>query len=405
MKTVIMALVFAVLSMAASLPAAQASGKSGSSLYYSWLKGCLAGLKRDVPKMSVSAEAAAKLFVDGDFAIAPWGDPAFVSEFSGRAGGLMPVGSVDPTTTAHTVVLAALADSNFSQDLADLAKLSNRGNFIVIFARKSVIRKATKAGLEFDAAVETHAAEHNGIIQLDGKWVVPTEPTANIAAVWAWTAEFVSACSRLGKLPTVWQSIRVPGSPERNAPFRELKFIVEKPMPVPAGKLGREYVDGVSKLLAQIWKADETSIRKAGNLAADARRSGGSLYAVFLGHALGVQLGCEGDPGIFRVFSGEEMKSRDFVVGIGYDMLVRDPGFKAALDAALAAGAKRAWSFTDYSAEDVSSIPAGDIYINQRWALGDAIVSVSGYDVKVFPPSGVIGEFLFWAINAEVLSN
>jgi len=207
----------------------------------------------------------------------------------------------------------------------------------------------------------------------------------------------------MGKLPTVWQSIRVPGSAERNAPFRELKFIAGKPVPVPAGKLGREYIDGVSRLLYQIWKADQKSIREAGMLAAKARTHGGTLWAVFLGHALGVQLGCEGDPGLFKQFSGGSMKPNDFVLGVGYDMLVRDPSFKAALDAAVAVGAKRAWSFTDYSAEDVKSIPPGDIFINQRWALGDAIVSVPGYDVRILPPSGVIGEFLFWAINAKAI--
>jgi uncharacterized phosphosugar-binding protein len=373
-------------------------------MYCSWLRRCLSSLRQDVPQMSKSAEAAAQLFVNDGYSIGLWGDPVFVAEFTGRAGGLMPVGSVDPAATEKTIVLAALGDTDFSQKLADLAKLRNRGNYVIVFAQRSAIEKPRKAGFECDAVVENHAAEHNGILEIAGRWVVPTEPTANIAALWTWTAEFVGACSRLGKLPTVWQSIRVPGSPERNARFRELKFIAEKPTPVPAGKLGYDYINGLVVLTKQIWKADEASILKAGKLAAESRKAGGSLHAVFLGHALGVQRGCEGDPGLFEVYTGGPMDSKDFVLGVGYDMLVRDTGFKAALDSAVAAGAKRAWSFTDYSAEDVQSIPPGDIYINQRWALGDASVSVPGYDVKILPPSGVIGEFLFWAINAEALT-
>ncbi len=402
-KTSAIALVFVSSTLLLGVPCARASSAGGDSTYYTWLQECLKALRQDVSKMGVSSEAAARRFVVDGYSIGAWGDPAFVSEFSGRAGGLMPVVSIDPAKTEKTVVLATLSDSTFETGIKQLSELSKRDNFVVLFARKTLIDKAKAAGLRVDAAIDNHACEHNGIIEMDGKWVVPTEPTANIAALWTWTAEFVSACSRLGKLPTVWQSIRVPGAADRNPLYYGMKFLAGETAPVRKRKLGLEYLDGVSKLLADIHKNDEKFIRKAGALAAEARRAGAGVHIVFLGHALESQLGCDGDPGIFKRYTGGSVSKDDFVLGVGYDMLVRDPTFKSARDAALVSGAKRAWSFTSYSAEDVKSVPPGDIYIDQRWALGDAIVTVPGYDVKILPPSGVIGEYLFWAINAEAL--
>lgn len=59
--------------------------------YYQWLRSCLRGIRRDVPQITASAESAAARFVSDDYKIGAWGDAAFVSEFTGRAGGLMPV--------------------------------------------------------------------------------------------------------------------------------------------------------------------------------------------------------------------------------------------------------------------------------------------------------------------------
>jgi uncharacterized phosphosugar-binding protein len=396
-------LAIALLAAVSCAPVAQAATKRGDAAYYSWLQGCLKALRGDVSRIAVSSEVAARKFVNDDYSLGAWGDPAIGSEFGGRAGGLMPVVSVDASKADKTIVLATLSEGTFDANLPQLVELSKRDNYIVLIARKSIIEKAKAAGLRFDAAVDNHASEHNGIMQVDGKWMVPTDPTANIAALWTWTAEFVSACSRLGKLPTVWQSIRVPGSAERNPKFYGQRYVAEKPAPIPQRKLGLEYIDGVSELLTQIHKTDSGSIGKAGALAAEAHKVNGNLYVVFTGHALQTQLPCDGDPGLFRLYAGGPINKGDFLLGVGYDMLVRDPTFKSARDAAVASGATRAWSFTSYSAEDVKSVPAGDIYIDQLWALGDAIVTVPGYDVKILPPSGVIGEYLFWTINAEML--
>jgi hypothetical protein len=42
-----------------------------------------------------------------------------------------------------------------------------------------------------------------------------------------------------------------------------------------------------------------------------------------------------------------------------------------------------------------------DVYLDPKWMVGDAIVAVPGYDIKVLPPSAVLNGLLFYAVIAE----
>jgi uncharacterized phosphosugar-binding protein len=44
-----------------------------------------------------------------------------------------------------------------------------------------------------------------------------------------------------------------------------------------------------------------------------------------------------------------------------------------------------------------------DIYLDPKWMVGDAIVDVPGYDIKILPPSAVLNGLLFYAVIAEAL--
>jgi hypothetical protein len=54
-------------------------------------------------------------------------------------------------------------------------------------------------------------------------------------------------------------------------------------------------------------------------------------------------------------------------------------------------------------AKVVKAILPNEVWINERWAIGDAVVAFPGYDVKVFPISGVLDETIFWIINANIM--
>lgn len=374
---------------------AQSSG--GAKMYYSWLKSCLRDIRNDVPSITASAESAARRFVKDGYEIGAWGDPAFVSEFGGRAGGIMPVCGVSPDTAAKTVILMTLREDHLADDLRQAAEFEQRGNTVVIFARKA-LAKSAKPGF-----IETHAAPHGGLISSDGKWSVPTDPTAAIAALWTWTGEFIAACTRLGSAPAVWQSIMAPGSRDRNARFAGVRFLEKCPPPVPPGKIARDYLNAVEKNLDEVYAKDAVTISKAASMASKARAAGGNLYAGFMGHALQVQMGCAHDTGLFKPTAGADIKPGDFVVSVGYDRVLKEPEWDNLAERSRAAGAAVVWSFTSYNPDEVKSVQPGELYIDQRWAMGDAAVTVPGYDVRILPPSGVIGEAIFWSINAEIL--
>ena len=52
-----------------------------------------------------------------------------------------------------------------------------------------------------------------------------------------------------------------------------------------------------------------------------------------------------------------------------------------------------------------SQIPADlPLYIDMEWAYGDASTPIEGYPLKAFPPSGIMQDLAFEAINLEVLA-
>ena len=50
------------------------------------------------------------------------------------------------------------------------------------------------------------------------------------------------------------------------------------------------------------------------------------------------------------------------------------------------------------------AILTDEVYIDQHWAFGDAVVEVPGYDVKILPTSGVISEAVLWMVCAEAFA-
>lgn len=141
-----------------------------------------------------------------------------------------------------------------------------------------------------------------------GPWVVPTDPPANLTALWVWTGEFIGACTR--------------GS---------------------------------------------VSCPQRGNQTDDM-----------------------------------EIRCGDYVLAVGYDRKYWGKQFDLFAGKVRNIGANMVWSTTTYSQEEIDAIPNIGIFIKQRWALGDALVVLPNYDTRILPGSGVIGESIFWMINANI---
>lgn len=384
----------------------------GSETYYKWIQSCLRGIRNDLPNITLSAESAARLFVQDGYNIGPWGTRLFANEFTDRAGGLMPDTPIRTDTKIEkTIVLFELNDANLKSGLDKIAEFKSQDNYVVVFARKSLIDSAKKSGA--DAVVYNHAAENGGLFQTsDKEWIIPTEPIANITAMWVWTGEFVAACTRLGKMPPMWQSFSVPGARERDAKYDGMKFHNDASIPIKAGKVGKEYISSLQNSISTLYMNDKNRIHDAASQAVISRNKGNKLFAFLAGHALEHSLSVPHEPGYFTkpardwqdAKSAEDYKPGDFLLAIGYDRVYWDKKFDDFIRNLKQSGVKAAWSITTYNKEEAKGIPDTGIFINQRWSLGDSVVEVPGYDVKILPTSGVIAESILRMIEAEIFT-
>lgn len=379
----------------------------GMDSYYNWALSCLDRLGKDLPAIAKSADIAAKHFVMDDYMLGTWGDDAFVREFHGRAGGIMRIDNPKATDKGFgkEIILVCPRQDHIQKDIAQAAKMKQQDNMVILFARPAVAKIAEEHGVAFDAVINTHAAENGGLYNLGDKWMVPTDSVANLAALWVWTAEFVSGCTRYGKMPTMWQSYSVPTAVGRQKKFQHIKFHDEKPVPVPAGNAGREYISKVVNILNLIYSSDRGKMLDVAKQAANAALNGNNAYIKLLGHAIELKSQETSNPYSFIQIVDQKnpgFRKGDFLFCVGYDQKYQDEQFGDLTRAARKAAAAVSWSISTYNAEKVDGVLPGEILIDQRWPLGDCVVQYPGYDIKVLPPSGVIGETIRWMVTSQV---
>ena len=397
--------VFAGLGLALTLCLTWCCGaaEAGSGHYLTRLNAAVDGIAKDLPSITRSAEAAAKRFVEEKQGISVWGDAGFVTEALGRAGGVMAVkaGSSKKDSPICEVMLLAPKEDKLAESVSAAATNRKSGGLVIGFGRADLMEQARKAGVEFDFVIDTHIEK--------GK--VPLDPAAQNTALWVWTGEFVSACTRLGAMPTMYQSIMVPGSRERNAALKGVTVCPGKVEQIPPGRLGGEYIKELRDRLAFLAGVENGKILEAAKRASAARLAGKTAYGYCHGHSVMNTLGRSDNPGMlvgmkadwYKPKDGIVLKSGDFVLMVGYDWLCQGPVWGDFAAKAREAGAGVAWSFTDYKKEDVAAVAPDEIWINQHWALGDAEVAVSGYDVRILPISGVIAEAVLGMVEAEMV--
>lgn len=393
-------LVMGVAQAPLAFPAPVQPGAAG---YLVAVQAAVDGIEKQLPAIQASAEEAAKRVVATNQTVSVWGDRGFIEEALGRAGGLARVknGRWKKDAPICEIMLVAPKEDKLADSVSATATNRRSGGWVIGFGRADLLAKARQAGGEFDVVIDTSIASN----------AVPLDPAAQNAALWIWSAEFVSACTRLGAMPTMLQSIQVPGAKERNAALRAVALQPVKVDPVPAGQLAAAYIKELRARLAFLGGVELTKIEEAGRRAAKARREGKTAYVYGFGHSVGNTPGRPGDPGLLarmdsnwaKPQKGITLKAGDFVVAVGYDALFRGDYWSGFADKARQAGVGVAWSFTDYRADEVAAVAPGELWINQHWALGDAEVVVPGYDVKILPVSGVLAETILGMIEAEMM--
>ena len=299
--------------------------------------------------------------------------PDFMPEATGRAGGLIAMASLDPRgPSEHDIVLYAVPGTLEQDDLKRVDSWRQRGAVVVTFSSPT-------------GCLNDH---------------FPIDTVANVVDLWIWTGEFVAACTRLGKMPVLYQSYGLPGGPERGQKYQGRKFHDDLTVqPIGAGVLGREYVDQIQRMLSSINETQMPKILEAARWWNQAA----SAMTLFTGHMFPSHAQ---DPraipaSLFAaVPAGEDRElletdnPPEFVLYLGYQLAPQ-----RLLVQARTLGVNLVYS-------DVLPAqppePSGNIlYIDPAWPLADGCVTVPGYDVPILPASGVVQAALYWTIAYE----
>lgn len=360
-----------------------------------------------LPDLIAPAEATAAALVKGG-SLYLGGDKAWIAEGDGRAGGLMaarplflsaPEAKPD-NKRANTpapgtwlpaqarpvkgdVVWIAYAPASYQDDVKIAQDLRKKGCLVILFGPKP------------------ESGRPNSQYWIDSD----TSPTAdlnltrmgNILSLWTLTAETTAATSRQGRTLTFYQSDSIEGAQVRNALYRGLTFHTDLPKmaPVPPGLLSKEYLDAVQKMLEAIRSTQQAKIIKVGQEMAKRAAEGQPARFMMVGHMAQNLI-----PEHSKLFDYLPIKTkRDAVeaelprnglfvmmgyVGI-YGDLWRQVRAKDATAVWIVSPLPTAVNFAQW----------GDVIIDQEWKIGDCALEIPGYDVKVFPLSGVAQVYIY----------
>ncbi len=349
--------------------------------YITRVEAVVEACRSDIPAMEASANAAAERLVAGGKLWAA-GQPAWVSELSGRAGGLMMLQNLgDKTPEKGDVVLFAQGDN-----VAVPGTLVESSAFLVVFGGEK-----PEQGI---AWFPNHA---------DAAGISPT--LANVVPAWVFSAELIGALTRLGKMPVMFETIGLPGGYPRINTFRAKGIFWHETHDVPRiepGVLSNRYADGVAAILRRIEQENRGVLDTAGAWAAEAKSSAHRVIMYSMGHFLPDEIGksaigADFESGVWN--SGftaikppdDTYASGDVVIHIGY----QHPPY-GLFERARPAGARVVYvdilRHRDYSQDP------GVLWIDPMWPWSDACVQLEGYDIPILPPSGIVNSAIAWEI-------
>lgn len=384
-----------------SVTCAVAAPSSPSGKYADAVLEAMRGMVDQLDTYSRLAEMAAPhVATTGDIWLA--GDRGFVLEGLNRAGGLMlvkemkePPAPAPVNMTAAIPTLPVILYGAFTPDATGSELESDQAEVLKRLLPGRMVLPVTPRGIWPDE----HGVDIGAMHSADG---LPLGAPVVTAHLWTFTAELVSALTRLGKLPPMYQSVVVPGGRERNAGHLKLQWEPGPVAPIREGQLGREYLARVANSLRRLKTSQADKFAEAGRLAADTAAAGHTVWYGSLGHLPPELPSISGDPGLVKPLAmsnpdklGQFVKPGDLILYVGY----YEP-WGPWVETAHGLGAKIVTVVSgtpERRAEDMGA----DINIDACWAYGDAVVDVPGYDIRVLPPSGVVASAAYSMLMAE----
>jgi hypothetical protein len=362
-----------------------------SQRYIAMLDRDIDASRMQVGAMTTSAQEAAKRIVDGGriWVAGPCED--FQIEAYIRASGLMELRRLgDQMPGAGDVVLyaAALLDED---DAPVLTTWRGTGAQVIAFGRGDAPVTRFNAGRAAGLMVNDHGERK----------LCPTDTVMNAVNLWAWTGEVAAACTRMGTMPTFFQSHGLPEGRTRTKRIDGMRFHDDMVIdPVAPGVLAHAYFDHIQSYLHTLRTTAQPQIKQATQwwLAA-----GDDAQFTAMGHMFPYNFDDTRAPRRATWFKPTEGKplaeppaAGGFVLYIGYQNAPA-PLVQQAIDG-------------DFNLVYASVRPADPrdapnvMRFVPTWPVSDGCVTVPGYDVKILPASGIVNSAIYWSMMAELCS-
>lgn len=366
-------------------------------------------IRQDLPAITRAADAAARPFVAGR-SVGVRGEPGLAREMSHRAGALMAFDG-GPGGSDGGVVLYAFGLSLRGQDdaarldeqIADARALVTGGSVVIAIASTDHLRRINR--LDEARAASTMLLDNH--VPADQPLL---EPAANAVVAWTWCAELFGACTRLHQVPVVCLERGIDRRHRWHRTYQSRRFHDDMQVqPIAAGWLGGEYLHELRRVLRDVgtagWGAMSATAQRAGGTIVDGGRVFLRCGGSYLGHHTGGKL--PADPNLFTPLDHDGSDpalpspgAADFVIAVGQ---MEEPGAGEWGEPQMLRQAGRgvAWIVGGYQWKP-RQLKEGEIVVDQYWPVGDALVKIPNYPVRLAPASGVVSQAVFWALCVEV---
>ncbi len=374
-----------------------------------------------VPEITKLAERIAERHERGGLIGFPWLGTTLEQELFGRAGGLMHIGfdrawKQDRTAEekANDVVIYAWDDMPKEGDLKRVQDDKAKGLFILGFGPRKAAALAPHVAA-CDAWIDTGAGDDDRVLAIkDGRRTGKTNHFTNAVNGWVFIAEFVSALTRHGKMPTMWKGwITTDGREWSGRYFQKSQFHGDfKVPPVPPGELAGRYLERIRYLIERLQRTELPDIRAFAADIATELRAGRKTTVASSGHMAMSWIGLWDDKAWavnHEVHDNVESQMQSFAKDTpdgGLILRLDAYGLHRSVNDLFQTKQQRVLLITSENPRPEYAIPvAYTRRVDMGYAHGDACVWLDGYPIPILPPSGVMQVATYECLSAEVLAS
>ena len=370
-----------------------------------------------LPEITRLAEQLAERHLRGGLIGFPWIGSTLEQELIGRSGGLIHLGfdrawkkERTAEEKANDAMIFAWDDAPKAGDLKRLQDEKGKGVFIIGFGAKKSAKLAEHVAA-CDAWIDSGTGEDDRAIELSGgRRIGKTEHFTNAVNGWLFTAEFVAALTRHGKMPPMYQSWMTADGPAWSSRYAgKMQFHDDLTVPpIAPGDLGRRYLARIGSMVARMKNAELPKLRSIAERIAAELREGRKTVVASLGHMVMNYVG-RFDDSLWavnhEVSPGADSQLKNYEATPDGALVLRldANGLHGSIHELFKRKQQRVMLITSENPRAEAAIPPGyDLRVDPGIPFGDACVWIEGYPIPILPPSGVMQIAAYEGINVEV---